>query len=342
MIKKDHVRYFSLFAAVFLAVMPMVIAAAGTRSGVDFKLNCTGFTSHGGQINFNRDNTGTGREAYRVTAIDGHGNTLYEMSNSYPLGAGLTFDSSTFTAWTTAPAANPLILIISSVPGNDLAEQVLYRRTDDCSRLNVRDDTAVEITGLLPIADADEMGTAPSVPLNEPAPRPVTINDLGDTLGLSGYGIVNTSRLFVRSGAGVEYAPVAVLNGGTEVVMLGRNDNDTWWYIEADQIRGWVNVEFLILRGDVSSAPTLPEAGELDPVRFVTFSPTVLYGGTNTTNGLCLLPASQEFAVIGRDSEQRWFEVQASCDGVDVTGWVEAQQGAIRNSGARFISVTTN
>jgi len=44
--------------------------------------------------------------------------------------------------------------------------------------------------------------------------------------------------------------------------------------------------------------------------------------------------------VIGRDIGTDWYEIEAICNGYYVTGWIEADKGAIRNPAEVFIPVT--
>jgi hypothetical protein len=316
---------------------------AAVRGTLNFRLSCTGFTSMGGRLILNRDNTGSNQEAYMVTGMDGTGNIIYgPNAETFVVGGQLIFPNGQYESWTSVPQANPLFLIVASSAGNDHAEEVIYRRTDNCSSLPVSSSTGFDQTGLNEVPRIVDAQTAPSVPLNAAPPVPISINNIANLLELPGYAIVNTSRLNMRSGSGTQFTRVAVLNGGTELVVLGRNANDSWWYVLVDGMRGWVSGEYLILRGDLRALPVLPSQGDILPPRFILYDDYPVWNGpSQTARRICTLPGNLEYAILGRDRDSEWYQVDATCDGEPVIGWVQAGLGAVRNSGGLRIPVTS-
>ena len=58
------------------------------------------------------------------------------------------------------------------------------------------------------------------------------------------YGLVNTSVLNVRSGAGTDYDRVGKLSGGTVVTVLAEA-GDGWYQVSTDSLTGYVSGEYL-------------------------------------------------------------------------------------------------
>lgn len=337
-----------IILGLMLGILGVWQAAAASGSGVTFSLGCGGFSSSG-EILLNRDNTGRGREAFSLSATDGLGNVIFAGApDSFFVGGTVSWaDGGTF-GWTRAPRYNPLTLRVVSLSGNGLAAEVVHVAVGSCPELPT-------ITGL-----SDELGigggalvldpallagvTSPASPLNTAPPRPA--NPEGLVEALPGYAIVNTDNLSVRSGDGPEYTLVAIVDGGTRLVVLGRNafgdDDETWWYVQVGDVIGWVSGQFLVMRGDLSYVPEVPVRGELIQPRFLLIREQApLYVTPNfNANGICVLNGGLEYLVVGRDEDIVWYQIQAECNGATVTGWIPAYLGAIRNPAALFIPVT--
>jgi hypothetical protein len=189
------------------------------------------------------------------------------------------------------------------------------------------------------VADLDG-STAVSVPLNTAPPRPVNADD--DLAGLPGYAVVDTDNLNVRSGPGVEYTQVAVVDGGTALIVLGRSEaeladasEDLWWYVEVGEIRGWVNSALLALRGDLSYAPVVEPQGELiQPSAYVGFSGTYLYSeASNFSPIICGIVGDIFYPVVARDaSPANYYRIEAVCqDGRTAEGWLPLDSLIFRN-----------
>jgi hypothetical protein len=174
------------------------------------------------------------------------------------------------------------------------------------------------------------------------------VNPEGLAESQPGYAVVATDNLFVRSGDGPEYAPVAIVDGGESLVVLGRNDDslpddslDLWWYVQAGGIRGWVKSSLLILRGNLTNVPEVPVIGEpYTPTLYIGYTGNPLYPDTQLGQPLCRLPGNLEYKVVGRNEASTFFEIEAQCNGATVTGWVQAEVGLLRNFGTVPIAVT--
>jgi hypothetical protein len=345
-------RFLMVLILVSLALGVGLRVLAATGDNVQFSLSCSGFSSSGGDVLLDRDNTGRGREEFVLSAVDGAGNVIFAgLPDSFFVGGTISWvDGGTF-GWTFPPRYNPLTLRVISLAGNDLPAQVVHTATGSCTDLPTisldgqggggeRPDIIIILDALLL-----EGATSPSVPLNTAPPRPA--NPLGLAESLPGYAIVATDNLSVRSGDGPEYTLIGIVDGGTTLVVLGRNrfadDTESWWYVQVGNLVGWVNGEYLVFRGDLTWVPEVPVQGELIQPRFFLIRETApLYVSPNfEANGICQLQGNTEYLVVGRDTNIVWYEIEADCNGTTVTGWIPAYLGAIRNPAALFIPVTT-
>jgi hypothetical protein len=183
-------------------------------------------------------------------------------------------------------------------------------------------------------AIASQIERSPSLEINEVAPRPA--NEPGVAEAQAGYLIVNTSAANLRSCGAATCTRVAVVDGGSSLVVLGRNGDDSWWFVQAGDYRGWIAASVVIARGDLSDVPLVATQGERTP-------PTVYIGypGNPIYNALmpgsaviCGVEGGREFALIGRNEDTTWLLIEAVClDGTPATGWIDAQFVAIRNTG---------
>ncbi len=125
--------------ALFLAVIgfgsPEAFAMHFTTAPMAATLDCSGINvTNTSSVEFDRDNTGTGEEAYQVLGTDGAGNVIYGVSFSLPVGT-VTPQPPVLVPWITAPQHNPLTLRIVSVAGNGFPEQVLVNISGACQGL---------------------------------------------------------------------------------------------------------------------------------------------------------------------------------------------------------------
>jgi hypothetical protein len=334
-------------ALLLMAALLPVSAGSGTFS---IDLTCSGFVSNGSEMLLTRDNTGALSEAFVVTAIDGAGNNIFApVSDVFYVGGTIVWPDGDTYEWTRAPLYNPLRLRVISLAGNGLPEMVVYEASADCAglspfgRIDVDEAFARERLLALPgeafVLQPADGETSETVPLNAAPPRP--INPAWLTAEQPGFAVVNTDNLHLRSGDSYRFAPVGVIDGGTELVVLGRNADRTWWYVQVGGLRGWVSAEFLILRGDLTGIPEVPVLGEYtEPSFFLFIEQPLMALPLSGSPALCALPGNLAYPVVGRDAGSTWFEVAAACDGVETSGWLMAEQGAIRNPAGVFIPVT--
>lgn len=318
-----------------LGVAAALPASAANRNRLSFLLDCNGFTSRGGGVVMNRDNTGAGREVIWITGQDGAGNVIFgPVENSALIGTSVTFDNGTSFRWNAAPAANPLTLTITSVGGNGLEEQRVYVSAGLCSTLPAPLPVTTDGDDNLLIGDGVPSA---SVPINGNPPRPD--GDVSLARAQAGYAIVNSEAVNLRSGDGPFYTVVGIVEGGDELVVLGRNGDDSWWFVQAGEIRGWISNDLVLLRGDLTDIPLVPVLGEIArPTLFIHITQPIY----NAPGGspLCTIESRREYYITRRtDSDPVWYELEAVCENTVVYGWILADNGSFRNPGEVVIPI---
>lgn len=306
-----------MLALIGILIGSFSLASAATRDGADWDVGCEGFTSKGGGFVMDRDNTGEGREEFIITGRDGTGRTIFgpETEGFFVGGSVYIKDGITFE-WTATPRANPLTVSVVSPAGNGVQEQVVYTARGTCSGLPDEVDVTTPTSGVTVRSE-----TA----ITEPQP---------------GYLLVNTYRLNVRSGDGAEYTIVGQVSGGTELAVLGVNEARTWWFIQANGLRGWVIDDAIINRGDLRDTPIVEADGEILPPRFFVFTRAPIYNQPRATSiELCEIPGNREYVIDRQNENGSWYGIEATCDGESLVGWIDAERGALRNLGGVEIPV---
>lgn len=330
---KTRLSQMALVVILLLSFGLMQVGAA-ERDGLLMKMDCDGFTSRGGAIELDRDNTGVGREVFVVVATDGNGNTVFNpAAESFLVGSRITFPIGAAFAWTAAPTANPIVIRVYSPAGNGFDEQEIYSVVGACAGL----DTVVEEINLPEMYDGT---TSPSIWINQDPPRPGSSSP-ALLNSVPGYVIVTTGQLNIRSGDDIRYTIVGRVPLGASVAVIGRNADWTWYYVKTGDIVGWLNASEVVIRGDLTDVPIVPVMGTLDRPRFVVFSNAWLYAvPVKGSLAVCQIPGNVEYYIAGRTVTADFFEIEATCDGVPVTGWVSTEAGAVRNPGEFLIPVT--
>lgn len=338
-------RQYLAIVLILLVILAAQTAFAARANTLSFTPGCTGFVSRGGSILPDRDNTGRSREVLLFRVTDGEGNLIYENYAQFPLNERVVYEAGTFYSYALRPAANPLLIQITSPAGNGLPAQALYEGIANCYTLpGVGGDfviTTEQALLHLLLNEPLDGRTAPPVEPNTAPPRPVNPPGLAELL--PGYAIVNTDNLFLRSGDSAEYTPVGIVDGGTRLVVLGSNGGDPnlWWYVEVGGLRGWAKSEFLILRGDLRGLPIIPVTGQItQPTLYIGYEQPILTVPALGAGVVCVLPGGLLYPVIGRDTlDASWYQLEVECNGTTVQGWIPASAGILRNPGRVNIPV---
>lgn len=307
-------------------VAALVVGIGGAAAeGRDLELipGCTSYSVEDGSLIGTRDNTGRAAEAFVVRVRDGRGELVYDLVIEVPLRGRYDFDEGARFRYPLPVRANPLTAQVISLSGNGQAALTLYSTTAACPTL--------------PGAQTDALLAA------DPYRLPRLTNPPGAAEANAAYGIVNTDNLNLRAGDSAAYTRLAVLDGGTTLILLGTNGETDeaaiWWYVEVGGVRGWVKNEFIIIRGDTSGLDTVTTRGALALPYFIlgadNFLRTVPSPGASI---LCILPANINYPVLAKDAEDAsWYRVEGVCSGVPTIGWVQAEAGFLRADSDRAI-----
>ncbi|RMG71127.1 MAG: hypothetical protein D6711_16020 [Chloroflexi bacterium] len=309
-------RKLTLFSVFVLLIGLVGGVYAAVSDDLNWEVGCDGFTNVGGGLILDRDNTGDGLETFIITGLDGTGKVIFgPLSEDFFTGSSLYLNDGITFEWTATPTANPLYVTVISPAGNGLPEQVVYSTSGRCSGL----------------PDAEEVTDLTGAEIANPE---VII------AGQPGYLIVNTFRLNMRSGDGAEYTVVGQVNGGTRLAVLGVNAERTWWYVQANNIRGWVRNDFVIVRGNLTNTPIVVADGVILPPRFFLYIGTDIYSRATTSSSVvCHIPGNREYVIVGRNANATWYGIEAECDGETVVAWIDAELGAVRNPGNQAIPI---
>ena len=140
MLRQRSILWFvAILGLIVLGVAP--VNAATVNNAQSLTLDCNGIQGGSASVTFDRDNTGTGKEAYHFEGLDGAGNQIYYFADSVSLGGPVPFG---FTPWQSAPLYNPLTLKLISDAGNGLAEEVVYVWTGECPGLPTYSNLALQ------------------------------------------------------------------------------------------------------------------------------------------------------------------------------------------------------
>ncbi len=151
--------------------------------------------------------------------------------------------------------------------------------------------------------------------------------------------VIATGALNVRSGPGLEYSVVTVVNQGNVVNLLGRNANSSWAYIQTAAAKtGWVNASSSYITPSVAiSSLPLVTTSTATPTATPTHTPTpapstatalVATGALNVRSGpgvtysvLTVTTQGQTVTLLGRNANSSWAKIRLS-NGTE--GWVNS------------------
>jgi len=213
------------------------------------------------------------------------------------------------------------------------------------SFLNVGD--ALRLPGLPPIACnlpaelALALDRSPSVGINQSPPLALPV-DPTLVATARGYAIVNTTAANLRSGPGAQFSRVGQVRGGDNLLIIGHNANQSWWYVQTGDLRGWIFGDLVILRGDLSDLPIVETTSELiAPTLYVGFTGNPLYNElSDFAVSLCAVQGNIEHPLLGVSFNQAWYVIEATCiDGSKQVGWLTADAGLVRNPSGVILPV---
>ncbi|MCP4421531.1 MAG: SH3 domain-containing protein [Chloroflexi bacterium] len=152
--------------------------------------------------------------------------------------------------------------------------------------------------------------------------------------------VIATGALNVRSGPGIEYSVVTVVNQGHVVNLLGRNADSSWAYVQtATAAKGWVNASSSYITPSVAissldvvttatATPTATPTSTPTPTPATTATALVATGALNVRSGpgvtysvLTVATQGQTVTLLGRNANSSWAKIRLS-NGTE--GWVNA------------------
>lgn len=181
------------------------------------------------------------------------------------------------------------------------------------------------------------------------SPRAALADSAAQAQYAAPIAVVNTGNLNVRSGPGPQFSIITKVPGGSQLPILGLNEDGSWYLVVTPAGNGWLYAAFTIPRGDFRFVPVITvralaesdvnAAGtlaipnlsasvsvpvpELDPGRVV-----VNTGNLNVRSGpgpqfsiLGSVPGGTVLPVDGVTPDQAWFLVSSPFG----AGWVDAE-----------------
>ncbi len=162
--------------------------------------------------------------------------------------------------------------------------------------------------------------TGTVVPTTTATPIPTATATAVPVSGAS--ATVTTGALNVRSGPGVAYNSVAVVNQGTVVSLIGRNSNSSWAKIRlANGTEGWVNVTLITPNVAISSLPVLDAPSVTATALVSTGALNVRSGPGVTYSVITVASQGHTVSLLGRNANSSWAKIRLA-NGTE--GWVNA------------------
>ncbi|MBZ0318864.1 MAG: SH3 domain-containing protein [Anaerolineae bacterium] len=146
------------------------------------------------------------------------------------------------------------------------------------------------------------------------------------------YLFINIYALNLRTGPGVEYAIIAVLEGGDAYEVLGHSPDAIWFLIDTEFGVGWVRGKYTLFRGELEDVPlVLPDEetelyGDLQGGLFFLHIFQPVYDEPNGER-LGYLPGRYDYPVVGRTLSGAWLLLLSDEFGLV---WIPASAGSFR------------
>ena len=165
-----------------------------------------------------------------------------------------------------------------------------------------------------------------SVPLSAlpvvwtPAPAPPTPTP---PIQQPNTAIVATGALNVRSGPGVSYSVVTVVQGGQTLQLLGRNANASWVQVRTPSGHvGWVNATLIQTSTSIQSLPIVGAGAPPTPGAVVITGAANVRSGPGTVyNVVAVATNGQQVALLGRNADSSWVQIRL---GNGTVGWINS------------------
>lgn len=182
---------------------------------------------------------------------------------------------------------------------------------------------------------------------NEFGGSPNTTDTVNPATVLGATAIINAYELNVRSGPAATFTIVDTVSGGEQYQILARNASFTWLLIDNGQFDGWVNVIYVVIRGNTSNLPVVdattaatvidPDTGDTAMVSPVVTGPVavVATGALNIRRGpnvafepFGFVYAGTRLPIVGQSPDGNWWQVESTFG----LGWVNKRLVRVENS----------
>lgn len=135
---------------------------------------------------------------------------------------------------------------------------------------------------------------------------------------------VTTIGLNVRSGPSTLYPVIGAFLAGSDVELVGRNQDSSWWVVPFGSRQGWISAQFVTATGDTASLPVVqappppPTATPTPIIPTAPPAPNIVFTSTAPAGGV---PAGTVVRLTWETSNVR--EVYLNNEGVPGTGFRE-------------------
>ncbi len=152
---------------------------------------------------------------------------------------------------------------------------------------------------------------------------------------VANVAIVNTGRLFIRSGPGVEYQSLTSVPGGTTLSVTGRHPTLPWLRVQGAYGTGWVRIMYIIFRGNWDAVPAVTDpVGGLEMPLAIVGTPHHVYSQPAWD-----MPAGtiqpDLYTIVGRTADYKWALIQTPLGEVWISfGEIEIR-GIVENAPVR-------
>ncbi len=152
---------------------------------------------------------------------------------------------------------------------------------------------------------------------------------------VANVAIVNTHRLFIRSGPGVEYQSLTSVSGGTTLSVTGVHPTLPWLRVQGDYGTGWVRIMYIIFRGNWDAVPLVTDpVGGLEMPLAIVGTPHHVYSQPAWD-----MPAGtiqpDLYTIVGRTRDFQWALIQTPLGEVWISfGEIEIR-GIVENAPVR-------
>lgn len=182
----------------------------------------------------------------------------------------------------------------------------------------------VAVTGIPGVVD-DGTGGVSGVPLTPDTP----------------YVIVMSAYLNVRTGPGINYAVLGVASGGSQLPIVGRTADSTWYQVQTIYGAGWVYAGYVVARNEYGASPvttasaaTAEVAGPIGVVN--TGALNIRSGPGSQYTSLGVMAGGTETQIVGRTLDWTWWLLDTPVG----TGWANAIYIVVRGDTSGVPHVT--